>query len=157
MSIHPLSLAILSKLFELRFTFSYETSYSEVSHFDKQGYPKKTAEILRRHQWFPREMTSEKRVQQFHIYDTSLPSLRASSPIWASEASLARTCEQAAKPRGQRGGGGEGGQRKGGGGQRGRGAAPRSRVLARLASLSQIGELARRLVTTQIWLVLLIG
>ena len=42
-------------------------------------------------------------------------SLRASSPIWASEASLARTCERAA---------------------------PRSRVLARLA---QIGELARRL------------
>ena len=27
-------------------------------------------------------------------------SLRASSPIWASEASLARTCERAAKPRG---------------------------------------------------------
>ena len=48
-------------------------------------------------------------------------SLRASSPIWAREASLARTRERAAKPRG---------------------AAPRSRVLARLA---QIGELARRL------------
>ena len=28
------------------------------------------------------------------------PSLRASSPIWASEASLARTRERAAKPRG---------------------------------------------------------
>ena len=26
--------------------------------------------------------------------------LRASSPIWASEASLAKTCERAAKPRG---------------------------------------------------------
>ena len=52
-------------------------------------------------------------------------SLRASSPIWASEASLARTHEQAAKPRGAE--------------------APRSRVLARLASLAQTGELARRL------------
>ena len=44
-------------------------------------------------------------------------SLRASSPIWASEASLTRT------------------------------SAPRSRVLARLASLAQTGELARRLST----------
>ena len=53
-------------------------------------------------------------------------SLRASSPIWASEANLARTCERAAKPRGA-------------------GASPpRSRVLARLTSLAQIGELARR-------------
>ena len=50
-------------------------------------------------------------------------SLRASSPIWASEASLARTRELAAKARG----------------------APRSRVLARLTSLAQIGEVARRL------------
>ena len=53
-------------------------------------------------------------------------SLRASSPIWASEASLAKTRERAAKPRGAE--------------------APRSRVFARLASLAQIGELARRLV-----------
>ena len=54
-------------------------------------------------------------------------SLRASSPTWASEASLARTCERAAKPRGA-------------------GASPpRSRVLARLTSLAQIVELARRL------------
>ena len=45
-------------------------------------------------------------------------SLRASSPIWASETGLARTRERAA---------------------------PRSRVLARLASLAKIGELARRL------------
>ena len=45
-------------------------------------------------------------------------SLRASSPIWASEAGRARTRERAA---------------------------PRSRVLARLASLVQLGELARRL------------
>ena len=49
-------------------------------------------------------------------------SLRASSPILASEASLARTRE--------------------------RGAA-RSRVLARLVSLAQIGELARRLSQTR--------
>ena len=48
----------------------------------------------------------------------SLLSLRASSPIWASEASRARTRERAAKLAAKRG-----------------------------ASLSQIGELARRLVT----------
>ena len=53
--------------------------------------------------------------------DTSLgASLRASSPIWASEASLARTRERA------------------------RGLAARSRVLARLVSLAQIGVLARK-------------
>ena len=56
-------------------------------------------------------------------------SLQASSPIWASEASLARTCERGAEllssaPRGF---------------------AARSRVLARLVSLAEIGELARRL------------
>ena len=50
-------------------------------------------------------------------------SLRASSPIWANETSLARTSERAARPRG----------------------APRLRVLARLASLAQIGVFARRL------------
>ena len=55
--------------------------------------------------------------------------LRASSPIWASEASLARTCERAAKPRGAEE----------------RPSAPRLRVLARLTLLAQIGELARRL------------
>ena len=54
-------------------------------------------------------------------------SLQASSPIWASETSLARTRERAAKPRGA--------EKK----------APRSRVLARLASIAQIGELAGRL------------
>ena len=46
--------------------------------------------------------------------------LRASSPIWASEASLARTRERGAE-------------------------AARSRVFTRLASLAQIGELAGRL------------
>ena len=50
-------------------------------------------------------------------------SLGASSPIRASEASLARTRERAAKPRGAE--------------------ALRSRALARLASLAQTGELAR--------------
>ena len=56
--------------------------------------------------------------------DRSTPfSLRASSPIWASEASRARTRERGAP----------------------RGFAARSRVLARLVSLAQIGELARRL------------
>ena len=53
--------------------------------------------------------------------------MRASSPIWASETSLARTRERAAKPRGAE-------ERP-----------PRSRVLASLASLAQIGDLARRL------------
>ena len=55
-------------------------------------------------------------------------SLRASSPISASEESLARTHERAAKPRGAE-------ERP----------PPRSRVIARLASLAQIEELARRL------------
>ena len=57
-----------------------------------------------------------------YVYKGS-SSLRASSPIWASEASLARTREQAAKPPGA-------GERP-----------PLSRVLARLTSLTQIGEL----------------
>ena len=51
---------------------------------------------------------------QYSINENTVGSLRASSPIWASEASLARTREQAAKPRGAE--------------------APRSRVRARLAS-----------------------
>ena len=51
-------------------------------------------------------------------------SLRASSPISASEASLARTRERGSAPRGF---------------------AARSRVLARPVSLAQTGELARRL------------
>ena len=59
---------------------------------------------------------------------TCKSSLRASSPIWASEASLARTRELGTAPPAPRG------------------FATRSRVLARLGSLAQIGELARRLV-----------
>ena len=58
-------------------------------------------------------------------------SLRASSPIWASEASLARTRERAAKPRGAE-----------------EPSTPRSRRTPRwrvLARLTQIGELPRRL------------
>ena len=56
-----------------------------------------------------------------------LCSLRASSPVWAGEASLARTRERGASAP--------------------RGFAALSHVLARLASLAQIGELARRLPT----------
>ena len=56
-----------------------------------------------------------------------LCSLRASSPAWAGEASLARTRERGASAP--------------------RGFAALSHVLARLASLAQIGELARRLPT----------
>ena len=56
-------------------------------------------------------------------------SLRVSSPISASEESLARPHERAAKPRGAEE----------------RPPPPRSRVIARLASLAQIEELARRL------------
>ena len=52
---------------------------------------------------------------------TSQNSLQASSPIWVSEVRLARTREPAL-----------------------RGFAARSRVLARFASLAQIGELARK-------------
>ena len=60
-----------------------------------------------------------KSLRQFsNLKVSSTSSLRASSPIWASETSLARTRERAA---------------------------PCSLVLARLASLTQIGELARRL------------
>ena len=57
--------------------------------------------------------------RRLYCGDKLVANLRASSPIWASEASLVKTREQAAS-------------------------APRSRVLARLASLAQIGELARR-------------
>ena len=35
--------------------------------------PKKTADISRQHDWFPREMTSEERVQKFQTLDVSLP------------------------------------------------------------------------------------
>ena len=34
---------------------------------------KQTTDISRRHHWFPREMTSEKREQKFHTDDVSLP------------------------------------------------------------------------------------
>ena len=34
--------------------------------------PEKTADILRRQHWFPREMTSEKQVQRSHTDDVSL-------------------------------------------------------------------------------------
>ena len=57
------------------------------------------------------------------IYATN--SLQASSPIWASETSLARSASERAKPRGA-------GETP---------LAPRSRVLARLASLAQIVKL----------------
>ena len=56
--------------------------------------------------------------------------MRASSPIWAREASLARTCERAAKLE--------------------------VRVLARLTSLAQIGELARGLTQEQMEVTILL-
>ena len=62
-----------------------------------------------------------------HVDKHPEASLLASSPVWASKTGLARTRERAAKPRGAED------------------SAPHSRVLARLASLAQIGELARRL------------
>ena len=65
---------------------------------------------------------------------TDLCSLRASSPIWATEVSLARTRERGAE------------ERRALPSSAPRGFAARSRVLARLVSLAQIGELARRLV-----------
>ena len=34
--------------------------------------PEKTADILRRQHWFPREMMSEKQAQKFHTDDASL-------------------------------------------------------------------------------------
>ena len=39
----------------------------------KKNEPEKTADISRRHHWFPREMTSENRVQKFRVDDVSLP------------------------------------------------------------------------------------
>ena len=39
---------------------------------DTLSYPEKAADIWQRHHWFPREMTSEKRVQKFHTDDLSL-------------------------------------------------------------------------------------
>ena len=36
-------------------------------------WPEKTADIWRRYQWFPRQMTSEKQAQKFHTDDASLP------------------------------------------------------------------------------------
>ena len=39
----------------------------------QQKLPEKTADTWRRHHWFPRQMTSEKRAQKFHTDDTSLP------------------------------------------------------------------------------------
>ena len=65
-------------------------------------------------------------------------SLRASSPIWASEASLAKTCERAAKPRGAVE----------------RPSAPRSRVLARLTLLAQLESLLAGYISS--WLILVI-
>ena len=44
----------------------------EVSFQCIKEQPEKTADITRRHHWFPREMTSEKRVQKFHTDDVSL-------------------------------------------------------------------------------------
>ena len=87
-------------------------------------------------------------------------SLRASSPIWASEASLARTRERAAKPRGAvlrlavlRLGEVQmkicTGWLEALLSPAPRGFAARSRVLSRLASFAQIGELARRLYDRQ--------
>ena len=35
--------------------------------------PEKTAEILRRYYWFPREISSEKRAEKFHNDDATLP------------------------------------------------------------------------------------
>ena len=40
----------------------------------KYMYLEKTADISRRHHWFLRKMTSEKRAQKFHTDDVSLPS-----------------------------------------------------------------------------------
>ena len=71
----------------------------------------------------------------------SLTCLRASSPIWASEASLARTRQRGAEERREIVGSSPSSAP--------RGFAARSRVLARLVSLTQIGELARRLFTNK--------
>ena len=43
------------------------------SGLESECKPRKSADISRRHHWFPREMTSEEREQKFHTDDASLP------------------------------------------------------------------------------------
>ena len=51
-------------------------------------WPEKTADILPRHNWFPRQMTSEKRAQKFHTDDASLP--RSGQCFWFAKANFPR-------------------------------------------------------------------
>ena len=46
---------------------------------DRGIQPEKTADIWQRYNWFPREMTPEKRAQKFHTDDTSQPRSEAGS------------------------------------------------------------------------------
>ena len=47
----------------LRWDCFGDTSTFSIVYYEK---PEKTADNLRRHYWFPREMMSEKRAQKFH-------------------------------------------------------------------------------------------
>ena len=66
-----------------RYSVSAEKCYLPPKRFLPEGqdppvkasqfsWPEKRAEISRRHNWFPREMTSEQRLQKFHTDDASL-------------------------------------------------------------------------------------
>ena len=55
---------------------------------DVTMWSEKTAEISRRHHWFPREMTSDKRAKKFHTDDVSLP--RSWKCFWLVEANFLR-------------------------------------------------------------------
>ena len=63
--------------------------YTIAINFIKHNQPEKTADIWRRHQRFPREVTSEKRTQKFSTDDawiwldeTDFQPIRSSTQIW---------------------------------------------------------------------------
>ena len=76
-----------------------KTIYFKISKGDVPRCPghQELAPLL----WVPKPTTIHCQPATLKLFDNPVPgSLRASSPIWASEASLARTRERAAKPRG---------------------------------------------------------
>ena len=73
---------ILNSMHERRWFFSKNFWKKPISQ------PEKTADISRRHHCFPREMTSQKRVQKVHSDDASLP--RSGWCFWLVEANFRR-------------------------------------------------------------------
>ena len=68
----------------------YLGEWHKVNYKSDQEYTqsKKTADISRHHHWFPREITSWKRAQEFHTDDASLPDLGSASD-WLKQIQLA--------------------------------------------------------------------